>query len=763
MEYDERYVVTQLHAESFVDLNKSYAEIKSEDFLVLAFCHLAVEVGGLSGDVSEVQSAVAALKLKFDLKKYDERRLYNTFSTHYSQLVKSSRGEFDNSEAVRVATYLIDKFICYKCSIHHARPRVVASFVKSIQADVASLTVDMIPLVSELAIPGADYGLYSEGLTNSFLGHALRLKLFLNGVRYRILELEDFDGLSGSETYIFDSPGPHLPMHTYLNRFEQLSRRNGLRGKFVIVMPLGKETQRDVAKYVSPFINEWIHLDAVVTISSSGLRESNSTFLILVLSNNAPVADRFTLYIDVSRSNPSISELDPEDCALLAGAVFNLHKGNNLFNENITPRVMSILNAQFPSGYRDVRLLCAEVAHNHKKLLKIHPVKSILNRKAKRASSITFSADLREVISRIQSNEQSTCTYVIGSNGAGKSLMLRELIYRMSESNVETVGVSTGVHDRFPLDDENLKLFTYKGLRNRSEGITIPRLAQNATRLAAYIFKRQDLIDVLTECLFCFGYEARYYLVRKPQTTLEELPANVRFVPLGIVAAENILPQDLHSYEFGVVRADDKERISPISSLSSGEQNINFILLTILRSAARDTLFLLDEPEISLHLQWQQALPKVLSIMSDRFGMSFVVATHSPTIISNANEINSYSYDLRQGKLRLLTDEQRYSVESIILEGFGTYTPNNRGVHEKCARLVAGSMMDGDGDAILGGESLKQLGELRCLLLGKVNRTNIPGMREDLDLIEKAYNAIELLMKDRRLQDEFPSVDVAYE
>lgn len=753
MDYDERYVVTQLNAESFIALNSKYADVAPEHFLLSAICFLAVEIGGLSGDVTNVQSAVSTLRVSLDLKKYDDRKLHNIFSNHCSKLISADRNVLSPSESVRVVTYLIDKFICDKYGTHYARARVVASFIRGVQLDASLPTIDMIPLVSELAMNGGSYGMYfqSENMS-SWLRVILQLKLRLNNIDYKIFE--GVDGLPERATYIFDSPGAHVQLNAALGRFEKVFLNNGMQGRAVVVVPLGKETQKDVARYVVPFVGESLHLDAVVTMSSSEAREPNSTFLILVLSGRSSNKDGYTLYLDVSRSNPSVSELDPEDCALLASAIFNLHAKNSLSDLDITPRVMGILNAQFSSGYRDVKLLCTEVAHNHKKSIKIHPVKSILNRKARRASAINFSADLRELISRIQTCDQSTCTYVIGSNGAGKSLMLRELIYRMSESNVETVGVSTGVHDRFPLNDESLKLFSYKGLRSRSEGITIPRLAQNATKLAAYIFKRQDLIDVLVECLFSLGYEARYYLVRKPQSTLEELPVHVRFIPLGLEATENTLPPDLNRYEFGVVRSDDKDRITPVSSLSSGEQNLNYLLLTILRSADRDKVFLLDEPEISLHLQWQQAIPKVLSILASRFGMSFVVATHSPTLISNANEPNSYSYDLRQGKLRLLTDEQRYSVESIILEGFGTYTPNNRGVHEKCARLVAGSMMESDDNASVESDSLKQLGELKDLLLKKVDRTSVPGMREDLDLIEKAYTAIELLMKDRRVQDE---------
>ncbi|APH70883.1 AAA family ATPase [Aquibium oceanicum] len=70
-----------------------------------------------------------------------------------------------------------------------------------------------------------------------------------------------------------------------------------------------------------------------------------------------------------------------------------------------------------------------------------------------------------------------------------------------------------------------------------------------------------------------------------------------------------------------------------INYLSSGEAQI-FVILTHLSFhplAAKDNVFIIDEPELSLHVQWQELF--VDSIISANPHIQYVLATHSPSII----------------------------------------------------------------------------------------------------------------------------------
>ena len=71
------------------------------------------------------------------------------------------------------------------------------------------------------------------------------------------------------------------------------------------------------------------------------------------------------------------------------------------------------------------------------------------------------------------------------------------------------------------------------------------------------------------------------------------------------------------------------------SDLSSGEQHELVLLHELLFGVAEPSLILIDEPEISLHLVWQQHfLPDLVKIVT-LSSLDVIVATHSPEIIGD--------------------------------------------------------------------------------------------------------------------------------
>lgn len=70
------------------------------------------------------------------------------------------------------------------------------------------------------------------------------------------------------------------------------------------------------------------------------------------------------------------------------------------------------------------------------------------------------------------------------------------------------------------------------------------------------------------------------------------------------------------------------------SQLSSGEQHELVLLYDLLFGAADGALVLIDEPEISLHVNWQRRFLADLRKVSHLTSHRFVVATHSPQIVS---------------------------------------------------------------------------------------------------------------------------------
>lgn len=103
----------------------------------------------------------------------------------------------------------------------------------------------------------------------------------------------------------------------------------------------------------------------------------------------------------------------------------------------------------------------------------------------------------------------------------------------------------------------------------------------------------------------------------KPFDVLNQIIGDI-FHMKGIKVAENI------------TLGKSKEAILS-DSLSAGEkQMLSFICYN---TFYKDSVIFIDEPEISLHVDWQRIL--IETLLSQKSGNQFIIATHSPFIYSN--------------------------------------------------------------------------------------------------------------------------------
>jgi len=85
--------------------------------------------------------------------------------------------------------------------------------------------------------------------------------------------------------------------------------------------------------------------------------------------------------------------------------------------------------------------------------------------------------------------------------------------------------------------------------------------------------------------------------------------------------------------EVGFRIITDEGNEVPATSLSSGEQHELILVYDLLFNAPSNSLVLIDEPEISLHVAWQQRFLADMAKISEIASLRFLVATHSPQII----------------------------------------------------------------------------------------------------------------------------------
>jgi len=86
------------------------------------------------------------------------------------------------------------------------------------------------------------------------------------------------------------------------------------------------------------------------------------------------------------------------------------------------------------------------------------------------------------------------------------------------------------------------------------------------------------------------------------------------------------------------VTSKDRESPIPLTELSSGEQHQIVMLYWFLFEVDSGSLVLIDEPEISLHLEWQKLFAFDMEAAIKQRNIQVIAATHSPEIIGHRSD-----------------------------------------------------------------------------------------------------------------------------
>lgn len=93
------------------------------------------------------------------------------------------------------------------------------------------------------------------------------------------------------------------------------------------------------------------------------------------------------------------------------------------------------------------------------------------------------------------------------------------------------------------------------------------------------------------------------------------------------------------SRESGLAIHGRDEKPIPVTALSSGEQHELVLLYDLLFKVKPNTLVLIDEPELSLHISWQKAFMDDLLEIIRIAHFDVLVATHSPYIVGDRSDL----------------------------------------------------------------------------------------------------------------------------
>lgn len=222
-----------------------------------------------------------------------------------------------------------------------------------------------------------------------------------------------------------------------------------------------------------------------------------------------------------------------------------------------------------------------------------------------------------------------------GINGVGKTTILNRSVHYLEELSGEVKnGVKEGVHIYF--DDPDATFIPYDVIRSYDRPLI---MGDFTARMADKNVKSE-----LDWQLYLLQRRYLDYQVNIGNKMIELLAANTeegRLKASTLSLAKKRF-QDQIDELFGYTRKkidrkrndiafyQDGELLLPYK-LSSGEKQMLVILLTVLVQDNEHYVLFMDEPEASLHIEWQQRL--IAMILELNPNVQIILTTHSPALI----------------------------------------------------------------------------------------------------------------------------------
>lgn len=222
-----------------------------------------------------------------------------------------------------------------------------------------------------------------------------------------------------------------------------------------------------------------------------------------------------------------------------------------------------------------------------------------------------------------------------GINGVGKSTILNKLIKSVGVAGDITNHLIKGVHIKaFPADATHIRFDVIR---------SFDRPLLNADMLNEV---GANLVTELDWQLFKLQRKFLDYQVNIGNRIIAALQSGT---PDSAVKAQMLSKpkkkfQDLIDDLFSdtgkkIMRTENEIMFSQIGEtlypyqLSSGEKQMLVILLTVLVEDNLPYVLFMDEPEVSLHIEWQKRLIELILDLNPN--VQIILATHSPAVIMN--------------------------------------------------------------------------------------------------------------------------------
>jgi ABC-type cobalamin/Fe3+-siderophores transport system ATPase subunit len=228
---------------------------------------------------------------------------------------------------------------------------------------------------------------------------------------------------------------------------------------------------------------------------------------------------------------------------------------------------------------------------------------------------------------------------LVGINGIGKSTILRSINALLSKNNTYLKNAEMDVEVSLSDDTE----LAYYGIAGSTKNTNIQLNHEYITTFDVPLKDKRainqsetPLDKEIQSVIYTIGKDQKSFSnYRFKATNYPELAESInirinKFYDLiNELFSETKKKIEIDKENNSLMFRKDKSLI-PLEKLSSGEKQLLIILFTVFLMEEEPEILLMDEPEISLHIGWQQKLIDVIRELNPN--CQLIIATHSPSI-----------------------------------------------------------------------------------------------------------------------------------
>lgn len=221
-----------------------------------------------------------------------------------------------------------------------------------------------------------------------------------------------------------------------------------------------------------------------------------------------------------------------------------------------------------------------------------------------------------------------------GINGVGKSTILSKVIRGLSQGGEFPSHLLKGVH--LKVQPSDAKWIRYDVIRSFDRPMvssdSLSQIENLNTELDWQLF-------LLQRKYLDYQVNVGNRIIEVLQSGAEDAAQQAQSISDAKKMFQDIIDDSFKETGKQIIRSENEIRFSQLGEvlrpyqLSSGEKQMLAILLTVLVEDRKPYVLFMDEPEVSLHFEWQKRLIELILKLNPN--VQLIVATHSPAVIMN--------------------------------------------------------------------------------------------------------------------------------